>query len=62
MTFLERAAYTDAFYENFSTGVWTSNNFFDQRMTYEAEIYRQDNPRTNSAADFGDGAFGYTGA
>jgi phosphate-selective porin OprO/OprP len=61
MTFLERAAYTDAFYENFSTGLWTSNNFFDQRMTYEAEIYRQDNPRTNSAADFGDGAFGYTG-
>jgi phosphate-selective porin OprO/OprP len=60
MTFLERAAYTDAFYENFTTGVWASNNYLDQRVTWEAEAYRQDNPRTNSAADFGDGAYGYT--
>jgi phosphate-selective porin OprO and OprP len=61
MTFLERAAYTDAFYENFSTGIWASNNYLDQRVTWEAEIYRQDNPRTNSAADFGDGSYGYSG-
>jgi phosphate-selective porin OprO and OprP len=30
-------------------------------VTWEAEIYRQDNPRTNSAADFGDGSYGYSG-
>ena len=61
MTFMERASYTDAFYENFATGIWTSNNFLDQRLTYEAMAYRQDNPATNSAADFGDGSAGYSG-
>lgn len=61
MTFLERAAYTDAFYENFATGIWTGNSVLDQRMTWAFAAYRQDNPRTNSAADFGDGEYGYTG-
>ncbi len=61
MTFLERSAYTDAFYENFATGIWVGNSVIDQRATWSAMAYRQDNPRTNSAADFGDGAYGYTG-
>jgi phosphate-selective porin OprO and OprP len=61
MTFMERASYTDAFYENFATGIWASNNYLDQRLTWEAMAYRQDNPATNTAADFGDGSAGYSG-
>src|SRR5206468_3326445 len=61
MTFLERSAYTDAFYENFATGIWTGNSVLDQHFTWSAMAYRQDNPRTNSAADFGDGEYGYSG-
>jgi phosphate-selective porin OprO/OprP len=65
MTFLERSAYTDAFYENFATGIWTGNSVFDQRMTWAGAAYFQDNntvnPNTNSADVFGDGVAGYTG-
>ena len=61
MTFMERAAYTDAFYENFATGIWAGNSVLDQHATWSAMAYRQDNPRSNSAADFGDGEYGYSG-
>src|SRR5260370_23865258 len=65
MTFLERSAYTDAFYENFATGIWTGNSVFDQRMTWAGAAYFQDsntvNPNTSSADVFGDGVAGYTG-
>ncbi len=65
MTFLERSMYTDAFYENFATGVLNTNNFFDQRATYMAMIYRQDNYNgstpdgANVADTFGDGKYAY---
>ncbi len=62
MTFLERAAYTDAFYQNFASGVWLGNNFLDQHVTYAAMAYRQDNAlRGNNGADFGDGDYGVSG-
>jgi phosphate-selective porin OprO/OprP len=64
MTFLERSAYTDAFYENFATGIWTGNSVFDQRMTWAGAAYFQDNNpiiNNNSADVFGDGVMGYTG-
>jgi phosphate-selective porin OprO/OprP len=61
MTFLERAAYTDAFYDNFATGIWTGNNILNQHLTWAGAVYRQDNPRTNSGVDFGDGSYGYSG-
>jgi len=65
MTFLERSAYTDAFYENFATGISATNAFLDQRMTYAAMAYFQDNnpinSNTNNAVFFGDGVAGYTG-
>jgi phosphate-selective porin OprO/OprP len=61
MTFLERSSYTDAFYENFATGLWLGNSVLDQRATWAFMAYRQDNPRTNSGIDFGDGEYGYTG-
>jgi phosphate-selective porin OprO/OprP len=65
MTFLERSAYTDAFYENFATGIRLTNSFLDQRMTYAAMAYFQDNnpinTNNNNAVFFGDGVAGYTG-
>src|SRR6266478_1424418 len=65
MTFLERSAYTDAFYENFATGVRLTNSFLDQLATYAAMAYFQDNNpingNNNSGVFFGDGVAGYTG-
>jgi phosphate-selective porin OprO/OprP len=65
MTFFERSSYTDAFYQNFSTGVWAGNSVLDQRATWAFEWYRQDNDNginaPNNAVSFGDGAYGYTG-
>ena len=65
MTFLERSAYTDAFYENFAPGIRLTNSFLDERMTYAAMAYFQDNnpinTNNNNAVFFGDGVGGYTG-
>jgi phosphate-selective porin OprO/OprP len=65
MTFLERSSYTDAFYQNFSTGLWAGNSVMNQRVTWSAEVYRQDNDNgvnsPNNGVDFQDGAYGYSG-
>jgi phosphate-selective porin OprO/OprP len=66
MSFLERSMYTDAFYENFSTGAMFLNSILNQRVTYAFEWYRQDNAEAglngyNNGVDFGDGNYGYTG-
>jgi phosphate-selective porin OprO/OprP len=62
MTFLERSAYTDAFYQNFAPGVWAGNALFDQRMTWSVMWYRQENAlHANSGSDFGDGEYGVSG-
>ena len=36
MTFMERSSYSEAIElnQNFVTGIWFSNNYFDQRMTW----------------------------
>jgi len=63
MTFLERSAYTDAFYENFGTGVQTTNSVMDQRATMTAMVYRMDNDNginaDNTGAVFEDGRYAY---
>jgi phosphate-selective porin OprO/OprP len=65
MTFNERAAYTDAFYNNFATGVAAMNSFwcgpYGDRATYQLMGYRDDNQRTNDGEDFGDGDYAVTG-
>src|SRR5262249_30179776 len=65
MTFMENAAYTDAFYNIFATGVQFLNSFLEgpngDRMTYQVFLYRNDSPRANVGADFGDGAYAATG-
>ncbi len=59
MTFMERASYTDAFYNNFAPGVWTGNSVLDQHLTWAAMFYRTE--RGTNGADFGDGEYAATG-
>ena len=65
MSFLERSMYTDAFYQNFCTGVWTGNSVLNQRLTWQGAFYRQDNGQNglnqyNNGVDFGDGNYATT--
>ncbi|HZZ72536.1 MAG TPA: porin [Pirellulales bacterium] len=64
MTFLERSAYTDAWYENFGTGFQIANHIAEDHVTYQAMAYRQDNAPdgngNNTGADFNDGKWGYS--
>jgi phosphate-selective porin OprO/OprP len=59
MTFMERSSYSEAIElnQNFVTGVWFSNNYFDQRMTWEAAAFRPDQA-ASSGTFFGDGQAG----
>jgi phosphate-selective porin OprO/OprP len=70
MTFNENAAYTDAFYTIFGTGVQVLNSAIDDgrgdRVTWQGMIYRDDFANDglrgdNTGATFGDGALCYTG-
>ena len=67
MTFQENAAYTDAFYNIFGTGISFLNSYLDDRITSQAMLYRNDTSYTgatrgnNTAADFGDGDYAATG-
>jgi phosphate-selective porin OprO/OprP len=62
MTFMERSSYSEAIElnQNFVTGLWASNNYFDQRATWSAAFFRQDNG-ASSGVVFGDGQFGAQG-
>jgi phosphate-selective porin OprO/OprP len=62
MTFMERSSYSEAIElnENFVTGIWLNNNFFDKHMTYTYTAFRQDQA-TASGAFFGDGQWGMQG-
>jgi phosphate-selective porin OprO and OprP len=62
MTFMERSSYSEAIElnQNFVTGLWLQNNFFDQHMTYTASAFRVDNG-SSSGAFFGDGQWGAGG-
>jgi phosphate-selective porin OprO/OprP len=68
MTFMENAAYTDAFYTIFGTGVQIANSTLDDgrgdRVTWQAMVYRDDFLNAglfgaNTGAHFGDGEFSY---
>ena len=45
MTFMERSSYSEAIElnQNFVTGLWFGNSYFDDRMTYQAVVFRPDN-------------------
>ena len=62
MTFMERSSYSEAIElnQNFVTGLWFSNNYFDQRMTWAAAAFRPDQAAA-SGDFFGDGQSGVQG-
>jgi phosphate-selective porin OprO and OprP len=59
MTFMERSSYSEAIElnQNFVTGIWFSNNYFEQRMTWQAAAFRPDQG-ASTGAFFGDGQAG----
>jgi phosphate-selective porin OprO/OprP len=59
MTFMERSAYSEAIElnQNFVTGLWFSDNYFDQRMTWALAVFRPD-LGSSSGVFFGDGQDG----
>jgi phosphate-selective porin OprO/OprP len=58
MTFLEKSTLTEAFYQNFGTGLWMFNDFHN-RIFWAAEAYRQEDG--SSGTNFGDGEYAYGG-
>ena len=59
MTFMERSAYSEAIEQNqnFVTGLLLTNNYLDQRVTWEATVFRPDQG-ASSGTYFGDGQYG----
>lgn len=62
MTFLERSSYSEAIgrNENFVTGAWFGNNYWDQRATWTFVAFRND-AGSSTGALFDDGAWGWQG-
>jgi phosphate-selective porin OprO and OprP len=61
MTFMERSSYSEAIElsQNFVTGLWFGNSYADDRVTYQATLFRPDN---GSSGDFfGNGQSGVQG-
>ena len=58
MTFMERSSYSEAIElnQNFVTGLWFGSSYADDRVTYQAVVFRPDN--ANSGDFFGDGQSG----
>jgi phosphate-selective porin OprO and OprP len=56
---MERSAMFDAFNQEYSPGVFVSNNAFDQRITWAGMFHRFENV-PNSGEDFGDGEYAGT--
>ncbi len=67
MTFFERSSMSDAFYQNFASGIWQGNSILDQRFCYQSMLYYTDAGLTATSAPpvgglntgdfFGDGEF-----
>jgi phosphate-selective porin OprO/OprP len=62
MTFMERSASSESIYQNqnFVTGLLVTNNFCDQRVSWEGTVFRQDQG-ASSGVFFGDGQYGMQG-
>ena len=67
MMFMERPAFMEALYQTHAPGLWTNNSVLDQRMTWEAMIYKPESnsgntfENGNTGASFGDGVWATTG-
>jgi phosphate-selective porin OprO/OprP len=62
MTFMERSSYSQAIEldQNFVTGLWLSNNYFDQQATWSFSVFRPD-PAAATGYSFGDTQWGWQG-
>jgi phosphate-selective porin OprO/OprP len=65
-TFMEVSSAGTAFYQSLGTGVWLNNSVLDQRATWEAMVYRQDNvpgdpDSGQNGASLGDGMYAFAG-
>ena len=62
MTFMERSAYSESIElnQNFITGVWFNNTYFNDRMTQQFSIFRPDQG-ASSGTFFGTGQWGWQG-
>jgi phosphate-selective porin OprO/OprP len=62
MTFMERSSYSEAIElnQNFVTGIWASNNYLDQRVTWSAAAFYPDEAAA-SGAYFGNNQDGVQG-
>jgi phosphate-selective porin OprO/OprP len=59
MTFMERSSYSEGIElnQNFVTGLWLGNNYFDQRATWSTTLFAPDQASATGAY-FGDGQWG----
>jgi len=62
MTFMERSSYSETIElnQNFVTGLWLGDNYFDQRATYTFVAFRADQG-SSTGVYFGDGQYGMQG-
>jgi phosphate-selective porin OprO/OprP len=62
MTFMERSAYSESIElnQNFVTGLWLGDAWFDQRATYTFVVFRPDQA-SSTGVFFGDGQWGMQG-
>ena len=62
MTFMERSAYSEAIElnQNFITGIWFNQSYFDDRMSQQFAIFRPDQG-ASSGTFFGTGQWGWQG-
>ena len=61
LVFMERSQLFDAFWQEFAPGVFFSNNFFDQHMTYELMLHKVEVFQPFNGSSFGDGEYAATG-
>ena len=61
LVFFERSQLFDAFWQEFAPGLFLSNNFYDQHMTYALMFHRVEAFQQFNGSSFGDGEFAITG-
>jgi phosphate-selective porin OprO/OprP len=61
LVFLERSSLFDAFWQEFAPGIFFSNSFFDQHMTYALMFHKIEVFQPFNGSSFGDGEYAATG-
>jgi phosphate-selective porin OprO/OprP len=58
-TYMERSTMSNAFFQNFGSGIIATNSFFSQRMTYASMFYKPQDGE--NGAEYADGDYAWTG-